>query len=152
SGVKYLPESFAKGNRGANYDVFSRESAWWAFNYVSNYANLKYSVMIKDIQAVRDPIEAEEFTMQPYIEKAALDLYAKDPELAKDFLTQYTNSLANKAVNAFWKLASTLAARYTDGYTYGYDDGKSSSGGYPKEWLDAVGFGLSTIRPELRGK
>ena len=153
SGVKYLPESFVKGNRGATYDVFSRESAWWAFNFVSNYANLKYSYMIKEIEAVRNPLEAEMFKMQPYIEKAALDLYAKDPELAKDFLTQYTNSVANKVVDAYWKLASMLAARYTDGYIYGYDDGDySSAESYPKEWLNAIGFGISTTRPELRGK
>jgi len=150
SGAKYLPKSFETGNRGANYDVFSRESAWWAFNFVSNYANLKYSEMIKDIKATYEPMEAEFFKLQPYIEKAATDLYAKDPELAKEFITQYTNSAANKVVDAWWKLASTLAARYTDGYTYGYNDGKLAQAGYPKEWLDAVGFGISTIRPELR--
>ena len=109
--------------------------------------------MIKEIEAVRNPLEAEMFKMQPYIEKAALDLYAKDPELAKDFLTQYTNSVANKVVDAYWKLASMLAARYTDGYIYGYDDGDySSAESYPKEWLNAIGFGISTTRPELRGK
>lgn len=150
AGAKSLPKSFETGNRGANYDVFSRESAWWAFNFVSNYANLKYSEMIKEIKATYEPMEAEFFKLQPYIEKAATDLYAKDPELAKEFITQYTNSAANKVVDAWWKLASTLAARYTDGYTYGYTDGKLTQTGYPKEWLDAVGFGISTIRPELR--
>lgn len=150
SGAKSLPKSFETGNRGANYDVFSRESAWWAFNFVSNYANLKYSEMSKVIKATYEPLEAEFFNLQPYIEKAAADLYAKDPELAKEFITQYTNSAANKVVDAWWKLASTLAARYTDGYTYGYDDGKLTQTGYPKEWLDAVGFGISTTRPELR--
>ena len=29
------------------------DSAWWVFNFVSNYADLKYSYMIEDIQAVQ---------------------------------------------------------------------------------------------------
>lgn len=86
-GVSYLPESFNKGMRGGSYDVFSRESAYWAFNFVSNFADLKFSYMIEDIKAVRDPFEAEFFQLQPAIENAALMLYEQDPEAARLFLT-----------------------------------------------------------------
>jgi dipeptidase len=148
AGITELPESFAKGMRGGSYDVFSRESAWWAFNFVSNWADLKYSYMIEDIKAVRDPLEEEFFAVQPTIEKTALDLYEQDPDLARRFLTTYSNSCATRVVDAYWKLASQLVGRYADGYVYGDDEYKVESVGYPQEWMDAVGFGKSTIPPE----
>jgi dipeptidase len=147
-GITELPESFTKGMRGGSYDVFSRESAWWAFNFVSNWADLKYSYMIEDIKAVRDPLEEEFFAVQPAIEKTALDLYEQDPEIARNFLTTYSNSCATRVVDAYWKLASQLVGRYADGYVYGDDEYKVDSVGYPQEWNDAVDFGKSTIPPE----
>ncbi len=147
-GITELPESFAKGMRGGSYDVFSRESAWWAFNFVSNWADLKYSYMIEDIKAVRDPLEEEFFAVQPTVEKTALELHEQDAELARRFLTTYSNSCATRVVDAYWKLASQLVGRYADGYIYGDDEYKVESVGYPQEWMDAVDFGKSTIPPE----
>ncbi len=146
-GVTELPESFNKGMRGGAYDVFSRESAWWAFNFVSNWADLKYSYMIEDIKAVRDPFEAEFFALQPVIEKSAIELYKQNPALAQSFLTTYTNSCATRVVAAYWKLASQLVGRYADGYVYGDDTYKLDSVGYPDWWMKAVDFGKSTIPP-----
>lgn len=146
-GVTELPENFKVGMRGGSYDVFNRESAYWAFNFVSNWADLKYSYMIEDIKAVRDPLEAEFFAVQPVIEQAALTLYETNPELARSFLTNYTNSCANRVVDAYWKLASQLVGRYSDGYVYGDDTYKIETVGYPAWWLEAVGFGKSTTRP-----
>jgi len=147
-GVTELPKSFDKGMRGGAYDVFSRESAWWAFNFVSNWADLKYSYMIEDIKAVRDPFEAEFFAVQPTIEKAAIELYQQNPALARSFLTTYTNSCATRIVDAYWKLASQLVGRYADGYVYGDDTYKRDSVGYPDWWMKAVDFGKSTTPPE----
>jgi len=146
-GVTELPKSFDLGMRGGAYDVFSRESAWWAFNFVSNYADLKYSYMIEDIKAVRDPLETEFFAVQPIIERSAIELYEQDSDLARSFITTYTNSCAIRVVNAYWKLASQLVGRYTDGYVYGDETYKSESVGYPDWWLKAVDFGKSTIPP-----
>ncbi|MFY9135013.1 MAG: C69 family dipeptidase [Bacillota bacterium] len=145
-GVSYLPESFTKGSRGGSYDVFSRESAWWAFNFVSNWADLKFSYMIEDIKAVRDPLEAEFFAMQPAIENAAVALYETNPNAARAFITTYTNGCAERTVDADWKLASKLVGRYADGYVYGDNDAyKVETVGYPEWWLREVGFGESTI-------
>jgi dipeptidase len=146
-GATELPESFQVGMRGGSYDVFSRESAWWAFNFVSNWADLKYSYMIEDIKAVRDPLEAEFFAVQPFIEDTAVALYGQDAALARSFLTTYTNASAIRVVDAYWRLASQLVGRYADGYVYGDDTYIRSSVGYQQEWLDAIGFGESTIIP-----
>jgi dipeptidase len=146
-GVTALPASFDTGDRGGQYDVFSQTSAWWAFNFVENYSNLKYMYMIENIKAVRDPLEAEFFATQSAIEGAALALYATDPKLAQSFLTTYTNAVANRVVDAYWGLANQLVARYTDGYYYDETTWKATQHGYPAEWLEAVGFSDSTATP-----
>lgn len=133
-GITQVPKSFSTGRR----DIFDRDSAWWAFNFVSNWADLKFSYMIEDIKAVQNELEGDFFAMQPAIERAALEMYRRDPSLAIKFLTDYSNSCANRAVDTWWKLADELIAKYDDGYV----DGKSV--GYPTWWLEEVGFGLST--------
>jgi len=148
SGITELPKSFATGRRGGSYDVFNRESAWWAFNVVSNYADLAWSYMIEDIKAVRDPLEAEFFALQPAIEKVAIDLYEKNPKLAQTFITNYTNSCANRVVDAYWKLASQLFGRYNDKRKFADDVYESVKVEYPLWWLESVDFGKDTILPE----
>jgi len=148
AGVTELPKSFATGRRGGGYDVFSRESAWWAFNTVSNHAELLWSLMLEDIKAVRDPLEAEFFALQPAIEKTALELYKQDPNLARAFITNYTNSCANRVVDAYWKLASQLFGRYNDGRKYADDVYEANSIYYPEWWVKEVNLGKTTIPPE----
>ncbi|MEA1964688.1 MAG: C69 family dipeptidase [Candidatus Aerophobetes bacterium] len=130
-GITKVPKSFSSGRR----DVFDKDSAWWAFNFVSNWADLKFSYMIKDIKAAQNELEGDFFAMQPAIEKAALEMYKKDPSLAVKFLTDYSNNCANRAVDTWWKLAKKLIAKYDDGYVNG------ESVGYPTWWLKAVDFG-----------
>lgn len=130
--ITEVPESFSSGSRV----VFDRDFAWWAFNFVSNWADLKYSYMIEDIKVVQEEIEGDFFAMQPAVEMAALELYKKDPALAVKFLTNYSNDAANRAVDAWWELADDLVAKYDDGYI-----GASDQVGYPTWWLEEVDFG-----------
>jgi len=116
-------------------EFFDKDYAWWAFNFVSNWADLKYSYMIEDIKKVQKEFEDQFFENQPAIDKTALELYNKDPELAKQFLTTYSNTMATTVVDRWWKLADELVFKYYDGYV----DGKSV--GYPTWWLEEVGFG-----------
>ena len=48
---------------------------WWAFNFVSNWANLKYNYMIKDINAEQNRIENALFSGQKSVEEKAQELY-----------------------------------------------------------------------------
>jgi dipeptidase len=120
----------------------SRDSAWWAFAFVHNYANLFWNYMIKDIQAVQSKFEHEFLAMQPAIEAAAVAMYNTEPNLAITFLTNYCVDAVNRVVNAWWDLADTLVSKYHDGYIWA--DGKRTGIGYPQWWLEAVGFGQTT--------
>jgi dipeptidase len=75
--VTEVPESFSVGRR----DIFDKNFAWWAFNFVSNWADLKYSYMIEDIKAAQKELEGDFFAMQPAIEMAAAELYKKNPRI-----------------------------------------------------------------------
>ncbi|NQT29225.1 MAG: C69 family dipeptidase [Candidatus Saganbacteria bacterium] len=133
-GALDLPESYQTGDP----QKYSKGCAWWAFNFVSNWADLKYSYMKKDILAKQKELEDQEFTMQPVVDKQALALYKKDPQKAREYLTNYGINNANNVVSEWWELAFYLLAKYTDGYVN--IPNPATEVGYPKGWLDQVGY------------
>lgn len=135
AGITRVPQSLELGGR----DKFERESAWWAFNFVANWAELKFSYMIEDIRNQYSAMEEGYFKQQPEVEGRALELFRQKPELAQAFLTDYSCTTAQRAVDDWWKLSDTLIAKYSDGYINLPRTGRTA--GYPKEWLDAVGYG-----------
>ena len=131
-GVQEIPDSWTIFNR----TQFSLDADRWAFMLADDLVNRRYQDAIQDLKAVRDPLQAEFFAMQPAVEMAALELYKKDPALAVKYLTNYSNDAANRAVNAWWELADKLVAKYDDGYV-----GDLDKVGYPVWWLEEVDFG-----------
>lgn len=140
AGVTDLPKAYQTGT----ILEFDRDVAWWAFNFVSNWADLKYEYMIKDIRSKQKEIEDKEFAMQPAVEIAALELYKKDPNLAKRYLTDYCTDNANRVVNEWWKLADSLIVKYDDGYVNEPKD-IAKPVGYPEWWLKEVGYDKGPI-------
>jgi len=86
---------------------------------------------------VQKALEDEFFTLQPAIEKTALELYKKDPELAVKFLTEYSVMKGNKVLDRWVKLWEELVTKYNDGYVKG-KKGWPEAVGYPEEWLRRV--------------
>jgi len=128
--ITELPVSYTRGT----LKKFSRESAWWAFNFVANYANLRWSYMIKDIQKVQNQIEDLEFELQPFVEQTASSLLKNDPALLKKFLTKYCVDNAEMNIKKWWDLGDYLIPKYNDGYIKN-DDGRPQEIGYPEKWL-----------------
>lgn len=126
--INELPVSYTVGT----LREFSWDSAWWVFNFVSNFSHLMYSYMIEDVRAVQREIEESYISMQPAVDGTAADLYSKDPELAVRYLTDYSVSNAELLVSRWRKLGESLIANYNDGYIRG------RSRGYPEEWLRKV--------------
>jgi dipeptidase len=135
AGITRVPESYQVGGR----DKFERSSAFWAFNLVANWAELKYSYMIQDIRAEGDAFEDEFFARQAEIEARAVELLETDPEQARKYLTEYSNASAERTVKAWWELSELLITKYNDGYINLPETGQPV--GYPEEWRDAVGYG-----------
>ena len=133
AGIGRIPPAFRTGN----LQHFSWDSAWWVFNFVSNFANLKYSYMIKDIQAVQQELEGRFLALQPVIEKTALELAKSDPELMREYLTNYSVSQGQEVVRRWRELGEALMTKYNDGYVKD-DKGRPKEVGYPESWLREV--------------
>ena len=130
-GIKHVPHSFAVGT-GSFYD-FTWESAFWVFNFISNYAYLRYSDMIKDIQKVQRELEGKFLADQPQIEEAAMKLYEQSPQLAREYLTSYSVKLGESTVKRWKKLGEFLIYKYLDGNVKN-ELGKVTHPGYPQSW------------------
>jgi dipeptidase len=132
-GIDALPESYTVGQ----LNKFSWDSAWWVFNFVANYANLRYADMRPDIQAVQKKLEGELFALQPAVEKTAVELTRSDPELATRYLTDYSVTHAEQVVQRWKALGEHLIAKYNDGYVRD-EKGHPQERGYPEAWLRRV--------------
>ncbi len=112
-GITRVPRSWAAGT--ADFNAFSRESAFWVFNFVANWAYSRYADMIVDIQAVQRELEGGFLAQQPEVERAASKLYEQAPQLARDYLTDYCDREGER-VTARWRtLGDFLVWKYLDG-------------------------------------
>ena len=132
-GIDALPESYTAGS----LDTFSWDSAWWVFNFVANYANLRYSDMRPDIQAVQRDLEGTLLALQPAVEKTAVELYKSDAELMTRYLTDYSVSHAELVVKRWRELGEHLIQKYNDGYVQD-ERGRPHEQGYSEAWLRRV--------------
>lgn len=138
AGIDSVPPSFTVGT----IEKFSWDSAWWVFNFVANLANLKYSFMVEDILEVQREIEGRFLAMQPVVEQTALALADKDPDLMREYLTQYSVGQGEDMVRRWKELGEYLLTTYNDGYVAG--KGEVVERGYPESWLREV----TGARPE----
>ena len=134
--VTKLPESFGRGT----YIRYDPQSAWWTFNFLSNYATRKYSYMIQDIQQLQQKIEEEQRGSQPMIEKISTRLLEDGKETqAREYLTQYCITAADSVLRKWCNLTSDLIVKYNDGYLV-EPNGATKKLGYPEKWLKNVGY------------
>lgn len=126
--IKETPECFRVGN--GDMMTFSWTSAFWIHNWVANMAYSKYSFMIEDIKPVQKELELGFEAMQPSIDKAAADMYAKNPEEAVKFLTWYSTTEANRSTARWKQLGEYLVVKYIDGNVKKEVNGKFMQNGY----------------------
>jgi hypothetical protein len=107
---------------------------------VANQVELKYSFMIKDLRAVRDPFESRFFGLQQDLEAKALALWTRgDKKGAKALLTRHADKQADDVLKSWWTLSEQLYVRYNDGYRNDRD-GIAQPVFYPAWWLKLVGY------------
>jgi dipeptidase len=136
AGINGLPESMET----MILTDFSRDSAWWAFNFTANYATIKYSFMIKDIQDKQKELEGEAFDAQKAIDESAVVLINNNQEkFCREFLTTFCNTNTEIVVSQWWKLSETLIVKYNDGCITTEVD-LMHQVGYPPEWLKEAGY------------
>jgi len=134
-GIKQVPQSYAVGT--GDFYHFTWESAFWVFNFVANFTYSRYCDMIKDVQKVQRELEGKFLADQPTVEKAALELHQQAPQLAIDYLTDYSVELGNSTVKRWKKLGEFLLVKYLDGNVKN-ELGEVKHPGYPEEWYRRI--------------
>ena len=147
-GINKIPECFKVGN--GDMLTYSETSAFWAFNFVSNFTYLRYSDMIVDVQKVQKKLEDKFVAYVPVIDKAAETLYNEQGEkMARQFISEYSVNEANAMTKEWKKLGQYLLVKYMDGNIKREKDGKferTETGmppgplqpGYPAWWYEAI--------------
>ncbi len=128
--VTELPEPFTVGD----INRYSRNSAWWAFNFVANFARIRYDDMVKEIKKVQNELESTFVAKQDSVERIALTKTGKE---RVEFLTGYTVAAGNQVHNRWLELAGFLITKYNDGYVKD-ENGRVKTKPYPKEWTDFI--------------
>ena len=130
-GITKVPHSIEVGN--GDMLTYSPTSAFWVFNTVSNRAYSRYSDMIEDIKKVQSELENRFFDFIPAVDKAAKTLYAKNPELACNYLTDFSISQVELTVDRWRELGNFLLVKYLDGNLHPEENGvfKRNAYGYP---------------------
>jgi len=134
-GIRDIPFAFQVGN--GSFDEFTWDSAFWLFNFVSNYAYLRYSDMIKDVQLVQRQLEGSFLAMQPSVDAAAVALYKQSPELARDYLTDFSAKQTRITMERWKKLGEHLIFKFLDGNVKD-ELGNVTHPGYPESWYKKV--------------
>lgn len=132
-GIKDVPPSYATGGM----DRYSTDSAWWVFNFVSNFATTKFSYANTDMQLVQNNLEGKLLALQPAIEHTAVHLAKNNPEMLPGYLTDFSIYHAEEIVAKWRDLGDHLVTRYNDGYVKD-KTGRVTEQGYPEPWLRAV--------------
>jgi dipeptidase len=127
-GILDSPECYREGN--GDMMNYSPTSAFWIHNRVANMAYHKYSFMIQDIRKVQQELENSFRAAVPAIDRAASDLYAKDPLEARKFLTWFSTTTADNATARWKKLGEYLLVKYIDGNVKKEENGKFKTNGY----------------------
>jgi dipeptidase len=134
-GVKEAPKAFAEGT--GNFNEFSWDSAFWTFNFVSNYTYTRWSDMIVDVQKVQREFEGLFLADQAEVDRVALDLFKQNPALARDYLTQCASKNAERLLARWKKLGEFLIWKYLDGNVRS-EKGEVTHPKAPEDWLRCI--------------
>ncbi len=147
SSITKVPETFAVGN--GDMLTYSDNSAFWAFNFVSNFCYLRYNIMIEDVKKAQTELEGQYISNTSVIDEKALALLKKNPKDAVASLTNYSVKMGNETVYKWKELGHYLLVKYIDGNIKKEKDGKfmkngftqpagPSQPGYPEWWSKKV--------------
>jgi dipeptidase len=134
------PDCLAYGWQG----VYNLSSSFWVHRNVHNLAQIKFSFMIRDIQALQQQVEKQSLALVNELSSSYLDASVGLKDSAVESITDALSKNAEKVRLQFFQLMHELLFKYADGYINYWDHDKSifisESASYPQWWLDAVGY------------
>ena len=109
-GIKEVPETY--GTAGPKYDD---QSAFWIFRDLTILVQPHFERLIDVVLPVWQGVEGKLFSMQGSVDRSALELYKKDKDAAREFLTFYSNGLALQVLDTAKQLAGKLKTHIAKG-------------------------------------
>jgi len=134
-GILAVPHAYAVGT--GDFNTFTWDSAFWVFNFVSNYCYLRYSDMIRDVKVEQQRLEGNFLSEVPGIDRAAASLYKESPRRAREYLTRFSLEAGQKTVSTWRKLGEHLLVKYLDGNVRD-SQGKVTHPGYQQSWYRRI--------------
>ncbi len=134
-GIREAPATFAPGV--ATLFDFSWDSAFWVFNWVSNYTYSRWSEMVVDVLDAQRELEGRFLADQAAVEASALALHATSPDLARDHLTRYSVAMGDMVTRRWRALGEQLLVRYMDG-NLKTPDRQVEHPRYPEPWYRRI--------------
>lgn len=135
AGIRQAPRNLAQGV--ASRGKFSWDSSFWVFNWVSNQAYVRWSDMSVDVQKAQGALEQQFLADQGDVEKKALELYKRNPEEARQSLTEYSGKVGEQVHTRWRKLGEELLVKYIDGNVRD-EQGKVNHPPYPQSWYRRI--------------
>ena len=136
-GITSVPFTHAVGN--GDILNYSDNSAFWVFNRLSQHVYLLYDRLIVDVRKKQNELRTKYENIVPAIDKGALYLNEKDPNLVAQFLTDFSKSTATNLVQEWKEFSNFLLVKYLDGNIKIEKDGIFQR----NEW----GFPLDPVQP-----
>ena len=133
-----FPEQFGTGVRAE----YNPKSAWWNQSFVQQMSQINYQSAIKDIRAVRDPIQDKLYKQTATAQEVAASLIeAGRTDLARSYLTGFMANAANEWFDTYEALGNKLVGKYMNGTV------NFSVPSRPQWWIDIV---LENMGDKLR--
>lgn len=132
AGMTYVPFSHSEEN--GDLLTYSESSAFWVFQRVSHFAYLFYDRAIVDIRKKQNDLRDRYEALVPAIDAAAKVLYDNDPQLASNFVTEFSHNTASQLVSEWRDLGNFLLVKYLDGNVKQEKNGEflRNEWGFPK--------------------
>jgi dipeptidase len=135
-----LPRSYQIGDPRC----LDRAAAWWAFDFVANWARLNFQQMTRaDILPLQARKEAEALNGVAATEARV----RATPDRGLEIVTEFAMANAQGLLDAWWSLADRLVAKYSDGYINPPAEVRASPipVGYPATWLAATDYARGPV-------
>ncbi|MDK2916927.1 MAG: dipeptidase [Euryarchaeota archaeon] len=113
AGSTNVSAAYVTGDR-SKYDP---DTAYWTFDFVTNWAMLRYDAMIGEITAKQNELEAESIALVQETDRAAAGLIAAgNHEGAARLLTNFTVRRGDGIIDEWHDLAGMLIVKYSNGF------------------------------------
>jgi dipeptidase len=136
AGVTKMPKQLDHGD----FLNLNLDCAWWVSNLVRESVGRRYDMAIKDVQATREALDSESFTLLAEVEAKALSqCKGSSTSGCANTLTRFAQKRTKSIVDSWRGLWMKLESKYLMNYLVD-DQGNLTKLGYPASWLEKVGY------------